>query len=107
MRKLLSVVWVIAMAACGGDDPEPAPSCQQAVVHYYEAGCRLYTTTGQEYAGAEVVENCKQLLASSPSDACDGALEDLRRCFGGVPSPASNNADCDCSAEQDALFTCD
>jgi hypothetical protein len=100
MRKALALVLLVA---CGGED---VPSCQQAVSHYYGAGCVLLATNGQPYPEIEIVNSCKELLATSPSRACDEALEDLRICFGSVPSPASGNADCDCTREQDAILTC-
>lgn len=100
-----AIAILFAMGACGGDD---TPSCQQAVTHYYEAGCVLLNpANGQPYPVADVITNCKQLLEASPSAACDDALADLRVCFGSVKSPIASNADCDCSAEQDAILTCD
>lgn len=104
MGKRLAIVLLL-LSACGGED---VPSCQQAVTHYYEAGCTLVNLqTNQPFSAADVITDCKQLLATSPSSACDGALEDLRVCFGNVKSPASTDADCDCTAEQDAILTCD
>jgi hypothetical protein len=106
MRTLLLLLTAtICCTACGGDDPPP--SCQQAVSHYYAAGCALFMTNGQQFAELDVIADCKGLLANSPSSACDDALADLRICFNSVKTPATSNADCDCSAEQDAILTCD
>jgi hypothetical protein len=101
--------WVILLgvAACTSSSSEDVPSCQQAVAHYYGAGCALFMTNGQPYSELETVANCKELLATAPNVSCEHALEDLRVCFGTVRSPATSNADCDCSVEQDALLTCE
>lgn len=82
------------------------PSCQQAVTHYYGAGCALFMTNGQPYAELDVVSDCKQSLAATP-DRCQYALDDLRSCWGSVKNPATTNSDCDCSQEQDAWIACD
>jgi hypothetical protein len=104
MRNLsILLAATICCTACGGDDPPP--SCQQAVTHYYAAGCMFVMTNGQAFAELDVIADCKGALAASPSAACDDALADLRVCMGDVPSPAKSNADCDCSAEQDAFIS--
>jgi hypothetical protein len=102
MRKMLMLLTATICCACGGED---VPSCQQAVSHYYAAGCVLVMTNGQNYAELDIVADCKARIAASTGDACDNALDDLRVCFGNVTSPAKSNADCDCSAEQDALVS--
>jgi hypothetical protein len=105
MRTLMRVGALVAMftaAACG----EEAPSCQQAVSHYYGAGCRLVDVNGRPFTEAEVIGDCKGLLAVAP-DSCVDDLEDLRFCFAGVPSPIGPVTDCDCTREQDALLTCE
>lgn len=104
MSKILG--WLVALAflaSCGED----APSCQQAVDHYYGAGCRLVNLqTGVEFTAAEVIADCKGALAAAP-DRCQDELDDLRSCWGGVRTPAASIADCDCSREQDAILTCE
>lgn len=93
---------VLVLVGCG----EEPPSCQQAVSHYYGAGCELRDSNGRPFTEGEIVASCKQSIAASTSSDCDAALEDLRFCFDSVPSPAMTNADCDCSVEQDAVLTC-
>jgi hypothetical protein len=102
MRKFLLMVAATICCACGGED---VPSCQQAVSHYYAAGCMFVTTSGQTIPELDIVADCKAQLANSNSDDCDDALVDLRVCMGNVKSPATSNADCDCSSEQDAFIT--
>jgi len=100
--------WVAMVASCLVGCFEEPPSCQQAVTHYYDAGCKLVDlSTGVDIPSSTVLSECKALLATAPNSTCESALEDLRSCWGGVTSPAHNNADCDCSPEQDALLTCD
>lgn len=100
MRAILLSLTATICCACGGED---VPSCQQAVSHYYGAGCLLVMQNGQPYAELDIVADCKARIAASTGDACDNALDDLRLCFGGVVSPAHSDVDCDCTAEQDAL----
>ncbi len=103
-KRMVLGALMAAVCGCAGDE-EP-PSCQIAVTHYYEAGCKLVNLqTGMDYTAAEIISDCKQALATFPA-SCDGALADFRVCFGNVPKPARSNADCDCTAEQDALLTC-
>lgn len=101
-NKLIAVI-AATLLGCAGDPP----SCQQAVTHYYDAGCNLVNLqTGVAYSVAEVIANCKDLRAAAP-DSCIDDMDNLQTCFGSVPSPARTNADCDCSAEQDAILTCE
>lgn len=104
MRTMLLVCAITFIAACG--QTSDAPTCQQAVSHYYAAGCALFRTNGMPIPELEVIESCKQLLATAP-DPCVDDLADLRSCLGGVPLPSASNADCDCSEEQDAILTCE
>lgn len=98
---------LVLFVLLGQDACSEPPSCQQAVTHYYDAGCVLVNLqTGQPYPAAEVITNCKNLLAIAP-DQCIDDLENLRSCWGSVKTPARTNADCDCSAEQDAILTCE
>jgi hypothetical protein len=103
MGKFLSVVTLLV--ACGGDDPPP--SCQQAMTHYYDAGCLFYDLqTGQPIPVNERISFCHQVKAAAPM-SCEDDVADWLFCLEGVPSPASSNADCDCTQEQDALLTCE
>lgn len=91
------------LVACGGG--EDAPSCQQAVTHYYDSGCVL-TDNGEPRSVDSALGLCQQLLAVAPPQ-CEDDLADFRSCLGGVPTPSTTNADCDCSPEIDALITCE
>lgn len=102
--QTIQTIAMLVLVACGGED---APSCQQAIGHFYEAGCRLFELAGgRELPQAEAQGRCQDLLVSAPKSCLD-ELADLRSCWGGVRSPATSNADCDCSSEQDTLLTCD
>jgi hypothetical protein len=102
MLKTVVVLVAACLVGCG----EEAPSCQQAVTHYYDAGCKLVNlATGTDFTKNEIIADCRNTIATFPA-RCEGELEDLRFCFDSVPSPAKTNADCDCSQEQDALATC-
>lgn len=98
-----NILLTLGLAACGGG--EDAPSCQQATTHYYEAGCAI-TLQGGEITQGEAMGLCQDLIREAPPQ-CEDDVADFRSCMGGVPSPASGNADCDCSVEIDAILTCE
>lgn len=99
MRIILGVA--LAMAACGGDEGE-APSCQQSVAAYYDGGCTFIDLgTNAPIPEGEVIEQCRQLVLNAP-DSCVEVLEDWRRCLARSSAP-----NCDCSAEQEALLSCE
>jgi hypothetical protein len=99
MRTILGVaLW---LGACGGSEPPP-PTCSQAVSEFYGNGCTFIDLeTNEPIASGEVTEQCRLLVANAP-DSCVEPLEDWRRCLARVESPS-----CDCSAEQEALLTCE
>lgn len=98
------MIVAMVMPACGGEEP---PTCQQAVGHFYAAGCYFYDLqTNQPFSEGAIVSNCREALATAPPQ-CEDELADFRFCLAGVPSPVESNSDCDCSAEQEALLTCD
>lgn len=92
------------VAACGSDDKPP--SCQQALAHFYGAGC-MYTNaqTGAVISQMEATSDC-QTNAANLSSACLDELDAWLVCNNSVPSPAHSAADCDCSQELMALITC-
>ena len=103
MRSLFMMV-AVAVAGCGGG--EEAPSCQQAVDHYYSSGCAYYDLeTGVQLAAGEVLAACRDVLDRAPA-SCDEAIDDWLFCLDGVPEDSSTNAECDCSQEQERLLTC-
>lgn len=100
-----NILMLLGLVACGGGDGEDAPSCQDSVGHFYGAGCAFFDAQGTPATELEAVQACKDLLGGLP-DRCLDELEDLRFCLAGIPSPASD-ADCGgCSAEQDAIISC-
>lgn len=99
-NKLMGLV-VVAMLACGGEDDNT--SCQEAVDNFYGVGCAFFDAQGNAFTKGEVLQNCKELLASAPPQ-CEDDLADLRSCLGGV----ANDQQCaSCSDEQDAILTCE
>jgi hypothetical protein len=86
----------LLVTSCGGEDP---PSCQQAIGHYYSAGC-TYVDQGQ------VVTACQQTAAGA-SDSCQDDLDVWLVCNNSVPEGASMNSQCDCSEEFMALLRCE
>ncbi len=108
MTKLGMAVAALCLVACGSD-PEPPPSCQQAVGHYYGSGCSFFdlsTSPPTPYSELESVASCKEVNAAVP-ERCQAEFDDLMYCLDSTPANASTGADCDCSQEQDALFGCD
>lgn len=103
--KTALAAFVLAAVACS--DPDPPPSCQRAVTHFYGAGCMFFDPmTMQPYPAAQITSECLALTSSLP-DQCDEAFADFRSCLGGVPSPATSSAQCDCTQEQMALLSCE
>lgn len=95
------------MVACG---EEEVPSCQQAMEHYYGAGCSYYDIdSGDPISAATMVSTCRDALRAADTEApsCADDVDDWIICLADVPSPATINADCDCSVEQEALLTCE
>ncbi len=112
-RRMKWIVVVLIAAGCFHDEPAPpdaalpAPSCQQAMEHYYDSQCVLFNPVGgAKYTLGEAVAHCQMLLGAAVSSCLD-EWDTLKRCYGSAPSPASSDADCDCSREQDATTTCD
>ncbi len=102
----MRLVLVAMFMACGPSGRE-APSCSESVGHYYAAGCTFTDlNTGVPFTVGEWTVKCRDLLATAPPQ-CEAELADWRICMDSVPTPSTTNADCDCSAEQEALLTCE
>lgn len=105
MRNIMGVMLLVA--ACSGGDGRSVPTCQQAVSHFYAAGCKFRDLqTGMDVPEGEVTLQCRQLVEAAPGSCVDD-VENYRICLNSVPTPSTTNADCDCSAEQEALLTCE
>jgi hypothetical protein len=106
-RVILGVLCSVAIG-CGGGDARPAPTCAQAMAHFYAAGCAYFDTNQQPpapYSQSGAVNFCQGLVVAAPTQ-CQGEIDDWSECNAGVPSPASGNADCDCSTPYQALLRC-
>jgi hypothetical protein len=89
--------WFL-FAFVGCSDP---PSCQQALTHYYDAGCSYRNLqTGDRISPSEMIALC-QGIAANASEACEDRLDDWLVCN----NEATANS-CDCSTSQMALLTC-
>lgn len=99
------MVLVVALVACGGG--EEAPTCQEAIGHFYGAGCALFDTNGQPFSELVILEDCKRSLAIADDTSCEDEFADYRACLASVPSPGNAQSCSSCAAEQEALFTCD
>lgn len=92
-------------ALMAGCVESPTPTCQQAVAHYYTAGCAYTDTAGMPIAQPEAVAECLTNVRES-SGNCGGELDTWLRCNNQVLSPAKNPAQCDCSRELMGLLAC-
>lgn len=107
MRTILTALTLVL-----GCLPDPAgndtpPSCQQALTHYYGAGCGYTdTSTGQPIALADMIGRCHQVAAIAPVQ-CENDLDNWLFCNNEVPTPSTTNAQCDCSPEYMALIQCE
>lgn len=100
--KYVVLLVVGFLMGCGGEEP---PSCQQAVEHYYGAGCGFYDLdTGDPIPANTIISVCRDIVSGSTTAACDSATEDFRFCLADVPDVAMVNADCDCSQSQERLL---
>lgn len=104
MRTRLIGILVLAVGACGED----APSCNQAVTHYYAQGCAAVDLTngGAIVPKETMIVGCLNLVASAPR-SCDAELDDFLICLGTVEeSPTPVSSQCDCTSEQEELLRC-
>lgn len=94
---------MVLLVGCGSE--EPAPSCQEGLSHYYQAGCSFTNLmTGQPISISEMIATCQGIAVNGPQ--CRDELDDWLVCLDAVPSPVTTAADCDCSAAQMAVLTC-
>lgn len=104
MKSWIAAGIALLVVGCGHEE---VPTCQQALTHYYEAGCSYYNLdTGAPIPVSEMISSCREALSAAPA-SCEDDLDDWLVCLGGVDAPASTDADCDCSAEQESLLTCE
>ncbi|MEO7735579.1 MAG: hypothetical protein ABIY55_31785 [Kofleriaceae bacterium] len=88
------------MAACSSDSAPP--SCQQAISHYYAAGCRFVNLeTGAEQSQSQAIAGCQSASSETP-DRCDDEVDDWLRCI----DSTSAAQQCDCSQEQMSILRC-
>jgi hypothetical protein len=106
MRRWILVV-LVASAGCGAD-AKRAPTCAQAMAHFYAAGCRYADGSQQPpvpYSEADAVSLCQELVAAAPAQ-CQDEIDDWNECNASVPSPASSTTDCDCLQDLQAISRC-
>jgi hypothetical protein len=97
MSRLIGAVLcgvLLSIVGCG----EP-PSCQQAVSHYYGAGCTFANVnTGQATTQQQAISACSTINAAV-QESCRSKFESWLECIASAPP-------CDCTKESDALFAC-
>lgn len=101
------VLLSVLLSACSSSDPPP--SCQQALTHYYDAGCIYFDSTTSPpttIPQGQMLAFCQGAAIDAPK-SCQDELDAWLVCNNEVPSPASANADCDCTQEYMALLRCD
>lgn len=104
MRNMTMVMAFLV--GCGGGDPPP--SYQQALAHYYAAGCSYFDTSTNPptpIPESQEIGTCQNVAIAAPV-SCRDELDGWLVCLDRVPGHAMNNADCDCSAEYMALLEC-
>lgn len=102
----LSILSVLFLIACSSDDPPP--SCQQAIAHYYSAGCvyldgRVSPPT--MISQTQMISACQSAADEAPR-SCQNEFDAWLVCNNEVPTPSTTTEQCDCSAEQMALLRC-
>jgi hypothetical protein len=107
MRILVTTLFsVVAMIGCGSDDPPP--TCQEAMTHFYAAGCFYRdTSTQQDISVSMMITRCQETLASAPTSICRARFEDWVTCNNDVPDTAKTVADCDCSEALRDVSACE
>lgn len=107
MRIIKVVLMSSVLFACGSTD-KPAPSCQQALSHYYGAGCSYFdqsTNPPTPITQNNMAAFCQEAAANAPA-TCQDELDVWLRCNDEVPAMSKTNADCDCSVEYMMLLRC-
>lgn len=106
MRMLaIACAVVLFLGGCGGGGNGELPSCSDAFTHYYGAGC-VYADQDGPFTVNDMVQLCREASSDVPP-SCEGEFEDWILCHGNVPDEATQNSDCDCNSEFDALFSCE
>lgn len=109
-----SVLLTLSLVACGGADDKPAPTCQQAMAHFYGVNCSYFdgrVDPPHQYTQAEMITVCQD-LAIETSASCQGTIDDWLECndtVAGIPAGQTSGLGdprCDCSQEQMAILRC-
>jgi hypothetical protein len=107
MRNFKVVLLTTVLFACGSSE-RPAPSCQQALAHYYAAGCTYFdgrTNPPSPIPQGQMVTFCQDAAINAPA-SCQDELDVWLRCDDEVPDHSTTNEQCDCSQEQMELLRC-
>ena len=97
---------LVLLIGCGSSDPPP--SCQQAMTHFYAAGCSYFDQTTNPptpIAQAQMINFCQNAAANGPPNSHD-ELDAWLVCNDHVPDHATTSAQCDCSADYMMLLEC-
>lgn len=104
MTKLCAFLFV-ALASCGTD--APPPSCQEALTHYYNAGCHyIDLSTSMPIPLNTEIGNCFTAVSSGAPQRCLDKLNDWLVCNDEVMGPVTGDAACDCSQSLMAAVSC-
>lgn len=106
MKRLLAVM-AVAMTGCSSSG-DPPPSCQQALTHYYGAGCSYFDPTTNPptpIAQSTMIARCQTATTQTPASCLD-EVDAWLTCNDRVPNHATSDADCDCSASYMLLLEC-
>ena len=100
-RMIFGMALVAALSACSSESA--APSCAQAIAHYYSEGCAFVNLeTGEVSTQSEATAGCQAASGQTPN-RCDGEVDDWLRCV----NETSTKEQCDCSEEQMAILRCE
>jgi hypothetical protein len=108
MRNIKVAFLSLGLFACGGSSDKPAPTCQQAIGHYYSAGCSYFDGTVNPPAPipqGQLVTACQDAAINAPA-SCQDELDTWLGCNNDVPTPSTTNEQCDCSVEYMMLLRC-
>lgn len=98
--------WLaVAIAAMGCAERvanRPAPTCREALAHFYVVGCEYRDIeSGAPFSLGQITNDCEAYVAEL-STRCPREVPDWISCMG-----ETTRADgCDCSPEQNALIEC-
>lgn len=98
----MKILVTLAMLV-GCSDGDPAPSCQQAIAHYYSIGCTFVElSTGRQVSQGEFTAACQQTTSAAPA-RCQGEIDTWLTCLNEVTECSTGV----CSQEQMALLRCE